>query len=292
AYDNCRTGYQWTPGQAAIAAIGQGYVTVTPLQLARAYAALANGGTLYGPRIGAALLSPTGAVVQRIRPPVTRHLPVPRWALGYIRSALTDVVSQGTAAGAFAGFPLNKVQVAAKTGTAEIFGGQATSVFASFAPASDPKYVVVVMVPKSGEGADVSAPCARQIWDSIYGLEGHHAVFPDGVAPAQVAGGLGRGGDPAPAGLGGGAVMSPGRGRIAGLRGLDPVRPGPGFRGGKTAVPALRSPSLWRRALARDSMLRHVDWILVLAVLGLSLLGTLLVWSATAPGLSQAGADP
>jgi cell division protein FtsW (lipid II flippase) len=86
--------------------------------------------------------------------------------------------------------------------------------------------------------------------------------------------------------------MSAGRGRIAGLRSLDPVRPGLGFRGGKTAVPALRSPSLWRRALARDSMLRHVDWILILAVLGLSLLGTLLVWSATAPGLSQAGADP
>jgi penicillin-binding protein 2 len=80
------------------------------------------------------------------------------------------------------------VQVAAKTGTAEIFGGQATSVFASFAPASDPKYVVVVMVPKSGEGADVSAPCARQIWDSIYGLEGHHAAFPGGVAPRELPG--------------------------------------------------------------------------------------------------------
>ena len=86
--------------------------------------------------------------------------------------------------------------------------------------------------------------------------------------------------------------MSSGRGRTLSLRGLDPVRPGLGFRGGKSAVPALRSPSPWRRALARDSMLRHVDWILVLAVLGLSLLGTLLVWSATAPGLSQAGADP
>jgi len=86
--------------------------------------------------------------------------------------------------------------------------------------------------------------------------------------------------------------MSSGRGRTVGLRGLDPVRPGFGFRGGKTAVPALRSRSMWRRALAKDSTLRHVDWILVLAVLGLSLLGTLLVWSATAPGLSQAGADP
>jgi penicillin-binding protein 2 len=186
AYDDCRTGYQWTPGQAAIAAIGQGYVTVTPLQLARGYAALANGGTLYSPRIGEALVSPSGQVVKKIKPRVTGHLPVPGWGLNYIKSALVDVVSQGTAAGAFAGFPLKKVQVAAKTGTAEIFGGQATSVFASFAPASDPKYVVVVMVPKSGEGADVSAPCARQIYDSIYGFEGHHAVFPAGQAPGKL----------------------------------------------------------------------------------------------------------
>jgi rod shape determining protein RodA len=81
-------------------------------------------------------------------------------------------------------------------------------------------------------------------------------------------------------------------GRGPSLRGLDPVRPALGFRGVKTAVPALRSPSLWRRAVARDSTLRHVDWILVLAVLALSLIGTLLVWSATAPGLSQAGANP
>jgi len=86
--------------------------------------------------------------------------------------------------------------------------------------------------------------------------------------------------------------MSSGRGRTVGLRGLDPVRPGFGFRGGKTALPTLRSPSMWRRALAKDSTLRHVDWILVLAVLGLSLIGTLLVWSATAPGLRQAGANP
>src|SRR6516225_2044435 len=81
AYDDCRTGYQWTPGQAAIAAIGQGYVTVTPLQLARAYAALANGGTLYSPRVGQALISPAGKVDQRIRPPVVGHLRLPHWWL-------------------------------------------------------------------------------------------------------------------------------------------------------------------------------------------------------------------
>jgi len=44
------------------------------------------------------------------------------------------------------------------------------------------------MVPKSGEGAAVSAPCARQIWDSIYGLEGHKAVFPAGQVPGTLPG--------------------------------------------------------------------------------------------------------
>jgi penicillin-binding protein 2 len=187
-YDNCQSGFVWTPGQAVNASIGQGYVTVTPLQLARAYAALANGGTVYSPRIGSALVSPTGAVVSKIKPDVTGHLPVSRGTLNYIRDALVNVVTQGTAAGAFAGFPLAKLEIAAKTGTAEVAGGQATSVFASFAPAYHPKYVVVVMVPKSGEGADVSAPAARQIWDGIYGLEGHRAAFPGGVAPAKLPG--------------------------------------------------------------------------------------------------------
>src|SRR5262249_59691263 len=117
AYDNCRTGFQWTPGQAAIAAIGQGYVTVTPLQLARGYAALANGGTLYSPRIGAAGLAPTGKGVRRIKPPAARHLPLPRWALGYIRSALIDAVTPGPPARALAGVPPNKGQAAAQTAT-------------------------------------------------------------------------------------------------------------------------------------------------------------------------------
>ena len=64
-YEDCQNGWVWEPGQAAIAAIGQGYVTVTPLQLTNAYVALANGGTLYEPaaRRGAGL--PGGKVAQR-----------------------------------------------------------------------------------------------------------------------------------------------------------------------------------------------------------------------------------
>ena len=136
-WDDCRYGNVWTPGQAVIAAIGQGYVTVTPLQLARAYVALANGGTLYSPRIGEALISPGGKVVRRIAPPVVGHLPAAKTTLAYIRHALAGVITSGTAAGTFGGFPLGRVCVAGKTGTAEVSGTLATSVFA-FAPTFSP----------------------------------------------------------------------------------------------------------------------------------------------------------
>ncbi len=182
-YDDCLSGNVWTPGQAIIASIGQGYVAVTPLQLATAYAALANGGTLYSPRIGEALLSPTGKVVQKITPPVDGHLPASKTTLAYIRSALQGVITSGTAAGTFGGFPLGQVCVAGKTGTAQVFGKNSTSVFAAFAPCGHPKYVVVVMIPDSGFGADVSGPAVRQIWDAIYGLQGSKAALPGGKLP-------------------------------------------------------------------------------------------------------------
>jgi penicillin-binding protein 2 len=182
-YQDCHYGNVWEPGQAVDAAIGQGYVTVTPLQLARAYAALANGGTLYSPRIGAALVRPDGRLVRRIVPPVVGHLPVSKAVLAYIRNAFADVVTQGTAAPAFSGFPLQKVCVAGKTGTAQVAGKLATSVFASYAPCGHPRLVVVMMIPDSGYGADVSAPAVRQIWDGIYGLEGYRAALPGGNLP-------------------------------------------------------------------------------------------------------------
>jgi penicillin-binding protein 2 len=187
-YDDCGSGYYWEPGQAAIAAIGQGYVQVTPLQLANAYAALANGGTLYQPRVGEALISPSGKVVQKINPPVARHLPVSSHTLSYIRNALAGVVSNpaGTAYGTFGGFPLNKVCVAGKTGTSQSFGKTASSVFASFAPCQNPKYVVLVMLPSAGYGADAAAPAVRQIWDYIYGLEKHPAAMPGGNMPTKL----------------------------------------------------------------------------------------------------------
>jgi penicillin-binding protein 2 len=182
-YDDCQSGNYWTAGQAIIASIGQGYINVTPLQLADAYAALANGGTLYSPRIGEELLKPDGQVAEKIVPPVAGHLPASGTTLAYIRSALQGVITSGTAASTFGGFPLGQVCVAGKTGTAQVFGKNSTSVFASFAPCNHPKYVVVVMIPDSGYGADVSGPAVRQIWDALYGLQGSKAALPAGKLP-------------------------------------------------------------------------------------------------------------
>jgi penicillin-binding protein 2 len=183
-YDDCHYAMDWTPGQAVISSIGDGYVEVTPLQLADAYAALANGGTLYSPRIGEELISPSGKT-QQITPPVAGHLPVSGNVLAYMRTALQGVVTSGTAAGTFAGFPLNQVCVAGKTGTAEAYGTKPISVFVSYAPCGNPQYVAVMMIPDAGFGADVSAPGIRQIWDGIFGLEGHKAALPGGQLPAE-----------------------------------------------------------------------------------------------------------
>jgi len=93
------------------------------------------------------------------------------------------VVTSGTAAGTFGGFPLNQVCVAGKTGTAQAYGAKSTSVFASFAPCNNPKYVVVMMIPNSGYGADVSGPAVKQVWDGIFGLQGQKAALPGGRLP-------------------------------------------------------------------------------------------------------------
>ncbi len=227
-YDDCTTGNIWSSGQAILASIGQGYVQVTPLQLAAGYAALANGGTLYSPRIGEELISPSGKV-QQINPPVDGHLPASGATLAYIRSALQGVVTQGTAAGTFAGFPLNKVCVAGKTGTASVAGLQPTSVFASFAPCNNPQYVVVMMVPRSSYGANVSGPGVRQIWDAIYGLEGHPAALPNGQLPppphVSSAGAI----VPTAAGSIGSQQLSPGLAALAAGSGL-PADTEPGGR--------------------------------------------------------------
>ncbi|MEV4170260.1 penicillin-binding protein 2 [Nonomuraea sp. NPDC049709] len=168
ARENCRGGGVWRGGDAANFSIGQGGVLVTPLQLARAYAAIANGGTLHSPRVGLRVVRPDGSTVRTITPPVAGRLPATAETLRFIRQALTQVPRSGTAEGAFKGFPFGKIAVAGKTGTAESFGHRDTSWFASFAP--DPAYTVVVVLSEGGRGAEGAAPAARDIWEGILGL--------------------------------------------------------------------------------------------------------------------------
>ena len=151
----------WQPGDYVNMAIGQGFMTVTPMELAVAYSAIANGGRVYEPRVAWKIQAPNGTVVRVIRPKVQGRLPISRQEVSYIRSALGGVTRPGgTAAPAFVGFPLSSIAVAGKTGTADIVGKQPYSWFAAMAPAANPKYVVVVMVEQGGHGGTTAAPVA------------------------------------------------------------------------------------------------------------------------------------
>jgi penicillin-binding protein 2 len=183
AAENCVDGYVWRAGDAANFAVGQGDVLVTPLQLARAYAAVANGGKLVVPRIARAIVRPDGTVVRRFDPLPPTELHVPQNVLDYLRSALAGVPVEGTARGAFADFDLKKVPVGGKTGTAEVYGKDDTSWFASFAPADKPRLVTVVMVSQGGQGAMAAAPAVDRIWQAIFGMHGQQPLLPGGALP-------------------------------------------------------------------------------------------------------------
>jgi penicillin-binding protein 2 len=183
--ENCTDGYRYNAGDAVNFSIGQGDVLSTPLQLAAAYGALANGGTLYEPRVAKALLSADGTRVTPIPPVVKGKLKTSKETLAYIRSALAEVTAKGgTAQNAYAGFPQGSLSVAGKTGTAEVNAKQPTSWFASFAPVDKPRYVVVALVTEGGTGGTTAAPITREIYDGLYGLEGKKALLTNGALPS------------------------------------------------------------------------------------------------------------
>ena len=170
AKENCADGMLWRVGDALNAAIGQGDTAASVLQMAVAYAAVANGGTLWQPRVARALLGADGSVAQRFDPVAVDTLDVPAEDLAYLRRALRGVIENGTARKAFAGFPVGEVPLAGKTGTGEVFGKQTTSWFASFAPADDPRYAVVLMISQGGTGAGTSGRSIKAIYESLFGV--------------------------------------------------------------------------------------------------------------------------
>jgi penicillin-binding protein 2 len=169
-YGNKFTSYPWFPGDYINMSIGQGFTLVTPLQMAVAYSAIANGGKVLVPHVAWKIETPEGKLVKNIAPTVVGHLPATAQQLAYIRAALTGVPVSGTATAAFAGFPLSKIPVAGKTGTAQIQGKQDTSWFCAMAPANNPRYVVAVVIEEGGHGATSAAPVVRRILEGLFGL--------------------------------------------------------------------------------------------------------------------------
>jgi penicillin-binding protein 2 len=163
---------QWYPGNSDQVAIGQDEVLVTPLQLANAYATFANGGKLMVPQLALDAETPGGHVVQSFPSKVVRTIDYqPAWHDALLQG-FRGVVNnpKGTAYGDFAGTSLASMDIAGKTGTAQVNPPrQDTSVFTSFAPAGSPKWVVDSFVEEAGYGASVAAPVVREIYDALFG---------------------------------------------------------------------------------------------------------------------------
>ncbi|MEO5851881.1 MAG: penicillin-binding protein 2 [Nocardioides sp.] len=187
AQEFCVEGYAYRAGDAVNFAIGQGDTIVTPLQLARAYAALSNGGTLYAPRDGKAVVDVNGDVVRSIPPKKVGTVEVPKRILDYIDTALQGVARQGTMAWKLVGFPLDDIAIRAKTGSAEVYGKQTTGWVASYTK----DYVVVMMISQAGTGSGSTGDGVRKIWEALYGVAGEQvdparAAIPGVVAPARL----------------------------------------------------------------------------------------------------------
>ena len=165
----------WFPGDNINMSVGQGDVLVSPLQLAVAYGAIANGGTLYRPQVGMKIVAPDGDVVKRLERRAIGHVPASPQTLAFLRTALQGVVQPGgTAATAFGGWNHIQYPVAGKTGTAEVDTSHGTvnhSWFAAMAPADDPEYVVVALVEEGGHGSEVAAPIVRTILEGLFDIE-------------------------------------------------------------------------------------------------------------------------
>ncbi|UGQ09777.1 penicillin-binding protein 2 [Yinghuangia sp. ASG 101] len=179
-HENCIDGWQFRAGDAVNFAIGQGETLVTPLQMARVYAAVANGGTLYEPTIGKAVVAPDGRVVREIQPEVSGKLPISPQTLAYLKTALQGVSVNGTAAGVFGGtWPMDKLPIGAKTGTGSVQNKQSTSWFATFGgPTDGPQYAVVMMVSQGGTGSGTSGPSVRKIYEALYGVDEQGNIDP------------------------------------------------------------------------------------------------------------------
>ena len=170
----------WYAGETISVSIGQGYITVTPLQMAVVIAAVANGGTLHRPRLVRAVRERATGRLQAL-PPVERGtVPLQESTFHLLQDALQEVVLHGTGGRARS----QLVSIAGKTGTAQTVGGRASQVsanegaipkqfrdhawFVAYAPADDPKIAVAVIVENTGHGGTYAAPIAKALIEEYW----------------------------------------------------------------------------------------------------------------------------
>jgi penicillin-binding protein 2 len=186
----------WYPGETLSVAIGQGYVTATPLQMANLAATIANGGTRYRPHYVRRVDAPDGSVRTIVEPEVLGHAEVSAANLEIVREAMRDVVMSERGTGKKARIP--GVTVAGKTGTAQVVkmgerersnkGARATrdhAWFIAFAPYENPEIAVACIVENAGGGGGaIAAPTVRQVLAHYFNPGQSAAPEPAAAAPA------------------------------------------------------------------------------------------------------------
>lgn len=168
----------WTRGYLVSLGIGQGDMVITPLQLARYAAALANGGTLHSPHLVKKAVNPqTGQPIElEIEP--SRRIPIAAEHFETVREGMRRMVMENNSTVRW-----GDVVAAGKTGTAQNPHGKDHSWFMGFAPFDDPKIAVAVLVENAGYGATVSAPIAGLIMEQyLTGSTDQHPKFVMGMA--------------------------------------------------------------------------------------------------------------
>ena len=171
----------FTPGHTLNAAVGQGDVAVTVIQMAMSYAALANGGDLYVPQVVGRVESAFGETIAEFEPRLRRRVEVDEEALSVIREGLIMAVEEQGGTG-FNGARSEIVEIAGKTGTAQVRSRRQQpddelgwhpernhSWFVGFAPARAPTVAFAVLIPHGGGGSRAAAPVARQILEAYFG---------------------------------------------------------------------------------------------------------------------------
>jgi len=160
-------GERWYIGNTYHASIGQGYVEATPLQIAVATAAIANGGTRYEPKVVSHIRNPNGEIIDRIES-IGHDIGISQEALKVVREGMRETVTDGTA------LALNSlsVEVAGKTGTAQYGPEDKThGWFASFVPYEDPQIVLVILVEAQGLDGYHAVPITQRVYEAFFAQE-------------------------------------------------------------------------------------------------------------------------